>query len=236
MVNARGLWGRSRTHGIPPMRCTATAKGTGEQCQKFAMVGMTVCNMHGVTGNGRRKAEERVTLAQLLQQDRRHPWEVVLEATHTMDAIVRDLQLGVLAGETITINQVRHHMAKTAIDTKAHENVAMAFTRHLELEGQLVASAVGVALDKLGLTEPWRVYALLVANRALLGESGDAQGDEPQPPTDPVVMEYDVRPSSNAPAIEAASKPCDVAKLNDDALRSLGEQILVELERRDLNG
>ena len=49
-------------------------------------------------------------------------------------------------------------------------------------------------------------------------------------------MEYDVRPSSNAPAIEAASKPCDVAKLNDDALRSLGEQILVELERRDLNG
>ena len=83
---------------------------------------------------------------------------------------------------------------------------------------------------------------LAVAQRALLGESGEAQGDEPRPPADPVVMEYDVGPrdaaSSNAPAIEAAAHsapvPCAVTGLEDDALRSLGERVLDELERRDL--
>jgi ADP-ribose pyrophosphatase YjhB (NUDIX family) len=45
------------------MRCTATSKYTGEQCKKWAVPGTTVCHMHGVTSNGARKAEERVTLA-----------------------------------------------------------------------------------------------------------------------------------------------------------------------------
>ena len=78
-----------------------------------------------------------------------------------------------------------------------------------------------------------------MAHWALLGESGDAQGDEPQPPTDPVVMEYDVHPSSNAPAIEAVAPhtpvPCDVTVLDDQALRSLGKRVLDELERRDFS-
>jgi hypothetical protein len=101
----------------------------------------------------------------------------------------------------------------------------------------MVATAIGAGLDELGLTDPWRAYALEVAHWALLAESGDAQGDEPQPPTDPVVMEYDVRPALNAPAVEAVpSTPvlCDVTGLNDDALRSLGGRVLDELERRDL--
>ncbi len=164
-----------------------------------------------------------------------------------MDAIVRNLQVGVLAGEIVTVdqldrlinvNQIRHHLAATAISTKAADNVAMAFTRHLEMEGELVAGAVGTALDKLGLTEPWRVYALEVAHRALLGD--EAQGDEPQPPTEPVVQEYDVRSSeTGTPAIEVgptASVPCDVAALDDDELRDLGGRVLDELERRNVDG
>jgi hypothetical protein len=131
MVNAGGRPARSRTHGIPPMQCTATAKGTGERCKNYVLPGSPVCAMHGMTGNGFRKAEERVTLAQLYERTpREHPWEVVLDATHT---------------------------------------------------------AVAAALDKLGLTEPWRAYALQVAHRALLGD--EAQGDEPQPPDDAVVQE-----------------------------------------------
>jgi hypothetical protein len=229
------------------MRCTATAKGTGERCRNFAVVGMTVCTMHGLTGNGFRKAEERVTLAQLLEGDRRHPWEVVLDATYTMDAIVRDFRAEVVAGETITVdqldrlinvNQIRHHLATTAISTKAHEHVALAFEQHLELQGRAVGIAIGAAIDKLGLTEPWRLYALDVARRALLGD--EAQGDEPQPPEDPVIAEYDVRPRGTAPALEAgtavAVSPCDVAMLDDDALRSLGEAVLDELERRGVDG
>jgi hypothetical protein len=70
----------------------------------------------------------------------------------------------------------------------------------------MVATAIVAGLDNLGLTDPWRACALEVAHWELLGESGDAQGDEPRPPDDPVVMEYDVRPS-NAPAIEAVPSP-----------------------------
>jgi hypothetical protein len=51
-------------------------------------------------------------------------------------------------------------------------------------------------------------------------------------------MEYDVRPRDavdDVPAIEAVpSTPCDVTVLDDAALRSLGELVLAELERRDL--
>lgn len=229
------------------MRCTATAKGTGERCRNFAVVGMTVCTMHGLTGNGFRKAEERVTLAQLLEGDRRHPWEVVLDATHTMDAIVRDFRAEVVAGETITVdqldrlinvNQIRHHLATTAISTKAHEHVALAFEQHLELQGRAVGIAIGAALDALGLTETWRLYALDVARRALLGD--EAKGDEPQPPEEPIVREYDVRPrDSGVAAIEATPAPCvpsadDLATLADDVLRDLGSRVLDEFDRRDL--
>jgi hypothetical protein len=226
------------------MRCTATAKYTGEQCRNWVTPGTTVCTMHGQNGATLRKAEERVTLAQLLEQDPRHPWEVVLDATHMMDAIVRDFQTQLTAGEVITpeqldrlinVNQIRHHLATTAISTKAHEQVSLAFTRHLELEGELVATAVAAALDKLGLTEPWRVYALEVAQRALLGD--EAQGDEPQPPTEPVLQEYDVKPRGTVPALAAGptvSVPCDVASLDDDALKALGEAVLDELTRREI--
>jgi hypothetical protein len=229
------------------MRCTATAKGTGKQCRNFAVVGMTVCTMHGLTGRGFRKAEERVTLAQLLEGDRRHPWEVVLDATHTMDAIVRDFRAEVVAGETITVdqldrliavNQIRHHLASTAISTKAHEQVSLAFTRHLEVEGQLVGTALGAAIDGLGLTEPWRRYALELAHWTLLGEGDTSRGDEPQPPEeDPLVQEYDVKPRGTVPALAAGptvSVPCDVAGLDDDALKALGEAVLDELTRREI--
>ena len=236
---------RSRTHGIPPMRCTAKAKTTGTQCRNWVTPGLTVCPIHGVTGNGVRKADERLTLAQLLAGDPRHPWQVVLDMTHTLDAITQDYRAEVLAGETISLDQLdrligyvqsTHHLATTAISTKAADNVAMAFTRHLEMEGQLVATAVGIAIDKLGLTERWRLYALDVARRALLGD--EAQGDEPQLPTDPVVREYDVRPRGSAPALGPGTAPAvsprDVAMLDDDALKALGEAVLDELERRDV--
>ena len=235
---------RCRTFGVPSMRCTATAKGTGDRCSKWAVVGTTVCHTHGVTGATMRKADERLTMAQLFDRDPRHPWQVVLDMTHKLDVITQEFQADVLAGENVTADQLdglielartTHHLATTAISTKAAENVAMAFTQHLDMQGRMVATAIAAGLDKLGLTDPWRAYALEVAHWALLGESGEAQGDEPRPPTDPVVMEYDVRPH-NAPAIEAAPKPCDVTTLDDQALRSLGEQVLAELERRDLSG
>jgi hypothetical protein len=234
---------------MPPVICTATSKRTGEPCRQYAIVGGTVCFWHGGGRRGRTKdaAERRITLAQLFEQSpREHPWEIVLDATHRMDVIFRDLWAQVVAGETIgteqldrliNFNQIRHHLAKTAIDTKAHEQVSLAFTRHLEMEGQLVGTALGAAIDGLGLTEPWRRYALELAHWTL-GEGDTSRGDEPRPPDEPIVREYDVRPRGTVPALEAgtaaAVSPCDVAGLDDDALKALGEAVLDELGRRDV--
>jgi len=130
---------RRHSHGIPPVKCHAKAKSTGEQCTQWAVVGGTVCYHHGGWAKRAvRNSEVRVTQAQLLEQDPRHPWQVVLDATHMMDAIVRDFQTQLTAGEVITpeqfdrlfnVNQIRHHRATTAISTKAHEQVSLAFIR-----------------------------------------------------------------------------------------------------------
>jgi hypothetical protein len=146
--------------------------------------------MHGVTGATMRKAEERITIAQLRDRDPRHPIEIVLDMTNKLDVITQVFQDELLADvENITDDQVdrlvqlsttTHHLASTAISTKAHERVALAFEQHLELQGKAVGIAIGAALDKLGLTEPWRAYALRVAHWALAGEGGHERGDEPR--------------------------------------------------------
>jgi hypothetical protein len=53
--------------GIPPMRCTAIARRTGERCRKWAVPGTTVCETpgHGAYAVSTGKQTERLTLAQL---------------------------------------------------------------------------------------------------------------------------------------------------------------------------
>jgi hypothetical protein len=226
------------------MRCTAKAKRSGEQCRNWAKPGLTVCPSHGVTGNGARKADERLTLAQLLSADPRHPWQVIIDATATLDAIMRSHRVEILAGETITVDQLdrliqysqaAHHMATVAISTKAHEQLTVAVTKEYELQGKLVGAALGAAIDALGLSDVWRQHALAIAAWKLRDDPEDAK---PQPPTDPVIREYDVAPV-DAPALEAA--PCvptvdDLARLDDDVLRALGYGVADELDRRGIDG
>ena len=50
-----------------------------------------------------------------------------------------------------------------------------------------------------------------------------------------MVQEYDVRPRGTAPAIDVGPIVCDVAALDDDALKALGEAVLDELERREID-
>jgi hypothetical protein len=213
-----------------------------------------VCWHHnGANRQVKRKAEMNVSLAQVDTIERRHPWEVLLDALHLHDVAVREylakLTTQLATDEDVTpdaidrllvMNQMRHVMAGKAIDAKAHERIALEFTRHLEAEGQLVGTALGAAIDKLGLTEDWRTYALAVARWTLLGEGDHERGDEPQPPEDPVVQVYESPVASNRPAIEAAPSanpaPCDVAALDDNELRDLGSSVLDELERRGVDG
>jgi hypothetical protein len=142
---------RRHPHGIPPLKCSAKAKGTGKPCEQYAMIGTTVCFQHGVNGNTRRAAMTRVTLAQLLEADPRHPWEIVLDMTATLDAITRDCRAQIVEGDTIDLGaldrlislaQTTHHMASVAINSKAAESLSIAVERQLELQGELVATAI----------------------------------------------------------------------------------------------
>jgi hypothetical protein len=210
------------------------------------MVGTTVCFQHGVNGNTRRAATTRVTLAQLLEADPRHPWEVVLDMTATLDAITRDCRAQIVDGDTIDVNmldrlislaQTTHHMAAVAINSKAAEQIALAYEKNAELEGELVAVAISAAIDKVGLTPAWRDYALRVGHRALL--DGEAEGDEPEPmpPDDPVIQQRDAPVHSRSMyAIEGSRSRCvetadDVARLNDTE-RSLAGMLADELQKR----
>jgi hypothetical protein len=68
--------------------------------------------------------------------------------------------------------------AKSAIDA----GVAERLVRQVELEGRLVADAVGRALDALELSEESRALAFSVAHRALLEPAaGAADGSEGLP-------------------------------------------------------
>lgn len=144
---------------IPPMKCTATSRRSGKQCQRWATPGATVCPNHGSkTKAATRKAKERLTLAELMRGDPRHPWEVVLDHTHTIDVIAREARLCLKEGEDITPDQldrivetakVAHHLAKTAIDTRAHEHIAKNHQHNVELEGAIISAVVRDVVTKL---------------------------------------------------------------------------------------
>lgn len=90
----RGKSRQTATPGIPPMRCTATAKSTGQRCRRWALVGQTVCDLHGGKNPaGERARDRRLAVAQLLQwEDPDSPrplGEVMLEAVHNADVLQR---------------------------------------------------------------------------------------------------------------------------------------------------
>ncbi len=75
-------------------QCVATSRNSGVRCKKLAIRGATVCRNHGgATPQVKRKAQERVTLAEALALgDRRPPFEVISDALHAADVIMRDVR------------------------------------------------------------------------------------------------------------------------------------------------
>jgi hypothetical protein len=168
--------GMARQAGIPPMQCTAhTRRGT--LCLNFARPGSTVCRHHG--GNApqvRRKADQRMTLAQLLQNDPRPLPEVLLDATHTADAVFRDLRLRLLEGEEITVEQLdrlverarlAHHLARTTVETGVVVKLVEAQRAQVGEIGIFISEVLLAVLNTLPLTREWRDYLLDVADYTL---------------------------------------------------------------------
>ncbi|GAA5119253.1 hypothetical protein GCM10025762_36890 [Haloechinothrix salitolerans] len=189
------------------MKCTATSRRSGKQCRRWATPGTTVCPNHGSKAPGTvRKANERLTLAELMQGDRRHPWEVVLDHTHTIDVIAREARLGLTEGEEITPEQldrivetakVAHHLAKTAIDTRAHEHIAEHYQRNVQLEGEIISAVVRdvvtALVDGLGFHPVQRTQVMewaLEAASARLAAGPDGSADViPDPPVPRLAIE-----------------------------------------------
>jgi hypothetical protein len=234
---------RRRPAGLPPTRCTATAKRTGEPCQQWAVVGTVVCWHHnGANGRVKANGDMRITLAQLLAQDPRSPWEVVLDATHTLDCLMRDAKVDLQAGEPVSVDQLdrlinlsqtAHHLAQTAIQTKAAEHIVQTYVD----QGNRLAGLITEVVDRLALTVEWRIFALRVVHHLLQLEAGE-QSEEPTPPDDPLVQETvtGVTIVDSRHAIEGtrSSVPSAdyIASLDDADLRQLGEMVADQLDQR----
>lgn len=142
--------------GFPSLRCIATSKSTGKPCKLWASPGTTVCPSHGgSTPATIAKAEARVSLAQLLGNDPRPPWQVLLDALQTADALLQDSRAKVRAnpGELtpdlldrlLDSTERAAKLSKMTLDA----NIGERQTRMLELEGQLLAEGVAAGLDAL---------------------------------------------------------------------------------------
>jgi len=209
---------------IPKVRCGAHSKRTQERCRKWAVPGTTVCHKHG--GNAEqvvRKAMERQTLATLMQQDARHPWEVVLDATHVADSLMREAKLALDSGQPLTPDQLArlvestklaHHMARTAIDSRAHEHLATQVERQEAFEGKIVGDALGHVVQALaaglGLDQHRRrqltTWAIKAAQAVLdVIDEKNAEPDLPPWPLHDVTFVVYERPEHpERPALPAA--------------------------------
>lgn len=197
-----------REPAIPPIKCTARSRRTKATCRKWAIPGTVVCKLHGGGApQVREKAAVRSTLAELIQRDPRHPWQVVLDATHIGDSLMKECEEPLRRGQSLTAEQVdrlvestrlAHHLAKTALDTRAHEMLAERTERDTKLEGEIVGEVVGRSLDALARSaslpvqyvEPIRRWLLDVAQHALSTLDGDGSLDDLAFPSPPVELTY----------------------------------------------
>jgi hypothetical protein len=116
----------------------------------------------------RREAERSMTeaslLARFMDEDHRHPWEVLLDAVHTHDVMMRVQRELVLAEPEPTAVQLQEldHRAtalvtssRMAIAERAHEHIALSWDKHLELQGQTMMMAFDAVVTGLtGVLDP----------------------------------------------------------------------------------
>lgn len=145
--------------GIPPILCAAKSKSTDKPCQRYAVPGATVCPSHGGSTRAvRDKADLRMSLSQLLRDEPRPPWQVLLEALAASDALMRDgLQTVSDAGENVTPDQLDRFVSSLERAAKLSKitldaNVGERRTRLLESQTKIMAGAVSAGLDAIFTT------------------------------------------------------------------------------------
>jgi len=110
-----------------------------------------------------RAAERRLALAEVLcESDRRHPWEVLLDALHVADNLmIRRVQEDeTVTPETIDAIERAARFAKVTLDARALEFMA----QHQRAEAETVARVLNAALAAVSL-EPEQEAAMRAAMR-----------------------------------------------------------------------
>ena len=142
---------------LPPAKCTAK-RSNGVRCGQWAVVGATVCPTHGGRApQVRAAAERRVSLAEAMTaSDPRPAWEVLADALHMADVLMRQARLGVVDGKPVTLRQLdrlvdhidrAHRMAKVTLDAGVDERR----TRMGERTGAQMFTVFGAVLQDFGI-------------------------------------------------------------------------------------
>lgn len=175
-------------------RCTATAKSTGKRCGAPAIRGATVCSVHGgMAGQVRRKAAERLALAEALEKAARRPaWEVLGDALHTSDVLAQRAANTATDDEPGTVVNLVHateraaRLAKTALDSGVDERRLRAYEERVYAD--VAGTFVGVVervLASLHLTPEQSVLANAAMVQELKAVMGTADPEEaPDAPDD----------------------------------------------------
>lgn len=143
-----------------------------------------IARQHGVT-------QQRVS--QILSQIRASIGDVArtdaaLLAQERTDALLAAVWPAAMSGDPKAVGaalRVLERQAK-ALGTDAVEPIAVTFERHLDDQGQLVATALRAAFDALELSPEQQAWAAYAASTALYQSAGqDPPADAPPPPPHP---------------------------------------------------
>lgn len=162
---------------IPPRKCSGTAQGTGERCERYAVVGSMVCYKHGAAApQVKAAAEERVSLAEALASgDRRPPWVVMEDTLHIADVLMQQVLMDVRSTGTaspqvldklVSAIERANRLSKTVLDA----GVAERRTRIAEAQATQIYAILTRTLNALDLTTEQRARVPALLRREIEGE------------------------------------------------------------------
>jgi hypothetical protein len=158
----KALRNRVRT-ALPPRKCSGTSITTGGPCDKYAVVGATVCYKHGAGApQVKAAAAQRVTLAEAIATaPRRQPWEIMDDTVHLSDILLQQVVLEVreqgsvspaLLDRLVGALERANRLSKTSLDA----GVAERRTRLAEAQAQQMFAVFTRVLNALALNQEQR--------------------------------------------------------------------------------
>jgi hypothetical protein len=179
-------------------QCQAMSRQSGQRCRRLANRGATVCQKHGGSApQVKAAAAKRIALAEALAKEpRRHPWEVLEEALHVSDVLMKEARIAVedeqitpaLVDKLVSALERAHRLAKVNLDA----GIDQRRLRLAEAQATQMHAVFTRVLAQLGLTAEQRAQVPELLRAEIRG-----------------VLELEAQPVEEAPVIRggAASTP-----------------------------